>query len=75
VHLFDRKPSEEPGNNTLAVQLKKLYRGVSTLETRILNDDIDGGGPEEGRIMLKGQGKGDGQRCREANMEEIDRGP
>jgi hypothetical protein len=54
VHLFDRKPSEEPGNNTLVVQLKKLYKGVSTLETRILNDDIDGGGPEEGRIMLKG---------------------
>jgi protein SMG6 len=60
VHLFDWKPSEEPGNNTLAVQLKKLYKEVSTLETRILNDDIDGGGPEEGRIMLKGRGKGDG---------------
>jgi hypothetical protein len=55
--LFDRKPSEEPGNNAFAVQLKKLYRGISTLETRILNEDIDDGGPEEGRIMLKGRGK------------------
>lgn len=32
--LFDQKPSEEPRNNTFAVQLKKFYRGISTLETR-----------------------------------------
>jgi hypothetical protein len=39
------------------VQLKKLYRGISTLEISILNNDLDNGGPEEGRIMLKGRSK------------------
>ena len=43
--LFDRKPSEEPGNNAFALQLKKLYRGISTLETKILNEHIDDGVP------------------------------
>jgi hypothetical protein len=52
--LFDRKPSEEPRNNTFAVQLKKFYRGISTLETRVLTEDFDDGGSEAGRIMLKG---------------------
>ena len=56
--LFDRKPTtDESSNNAFAIQLKKLYRGIASLETKILNEDIDEGGPEEGRIMLKERGK------------------
>ncbi|KZP28577.1 hypothetical protein FIBSPDRAFT_947410 [Athelia psychrophila] len=51
--LFDRKPSEEPGNNVFAVQLKKLYRGISSLETRILTEDAEDAGVDEGRVLLK----------------------
>ncbi|KZP28162.1 hypothetical protein FIBSPDRAFT_1039813 [Athelia psychrophila] len=51
--LFDRKPSEEPGNNMFAVQLKKLYRGISSLETRILTEDAEDAGVDEGRVLLK----------------------
>ncbi|KZP20887.1 hypothetical protein FIBSPDRAFT_861344 [Athelia psychrophila] len=51
--LFDRKPSEEPGNNAFAVQLKKLYRGISSLETRILTEDAEDAGVDEGRVLLK----------------------
>jgi hypothetical protein len=36
------------------MQLKKLYGGIPTLETRILNKDFD----EKGRVMLK-SGRGD----------------
>jgi len=52
--LFYRKPSEEPGNNTFTVQLKKIYRGISALERKILNEDINKGGRDQGRITLKG---------------------
>ena len=56
--LFERKPSEETGNsNTFAVQLEKLYRGISSLETRILNEDVDDSGTDEGRVLLKSRAK------------------
>lgn len=55
--LFDRKPSEDPGNNAFAVQLKKLYRGISALETRILNEDIDETGLDEGRVKVQSRTK------------------
>ena len=45
------------GINTFCVQLKRLYRGIAALETKILNTDIDKGGPDEGRILLKERGK------------------
>jgi hypothetical protein len=55
--LFYPKPSEEPGNNAFTVQLKKIYRGISALEMKILNEDINKGGPDQGRITLKGLAK------------------
>jgi hypothetical protein len=45
------------------IQLKKLYGGIPTLETRILNEDFD----EKGRVMRKGR-----RRCQKAKSEEID---
>ena len=55
--LSDRKPNtDESSNNAFAIQIK-LYRGIASLETEILNEDIDEGGPKEGRIVLKEQGK------------------
>ncbi|KAF7964900.1 hypothetical protein HWV62_1777, partial [Athelia sp. TMB] len=56
--LFERRPSEETGNsNVFAVQLKKLYRGISSLETRILNEDVDDSAADEGRVLLKSHAK------------------
>ncbi|KAF7964541.1 hypothetical protein HWV62_5931, partial [Athelia sp. TMB] len=56
--LFERRPSEETGNsNAFAVQLKKLYRGISSLETRILNEDVDDSAADEGRVLLKSRAK------------------
>ncbi|EGN96009.1 hypothetical protein SERLA73DRAFT_112057 [Serpula lacrymans var. lacrymans S7.3] len=54
--LFDRKPNEESSNNAFAVQLKRLYRGISVLETKILNEDTDDQA-DESRVMLHGHGK------------------
>jgi protein SMG6 len=54
--LFERqgKPNEESGNNIFAVQLKRLYRTITTLEDKIKQEDVDEG-VEESRIMLKGK--------------------
>ena len=54
--MFDR-PTEEPGNNAFAVQLKKLYRGISALEAKILSEDADEGGIEDPRIVVYGREK------------------
>jgi protein SMG6 len=54
--VFDR-PNEEPGNNAFAVQLKKLYRGISALETRILREDADESGLDDGMVVVQGRGK------------------
>ena len=55
--LSDCKPNtDELSNNAFAIQLK-LYRGIASLETKILNKDMDEGGPKESRIVLKEQGK------------------
>jgi hypothetical protein len=53
--VFDR-PTEEPGNNAFAVQLKKLYRGISALEGKILKDEADDG-LDDGRVVVQGRGK------------------
>ncbi|KAF7981504.1 hypothetical protein HWV62_33059 [Athelia sp. TMB] len=56
--VFERRPSEGTGNsNAFAVQLKKLYRGISSLETRILNEDVDDSAADEGRVLLKSRAK------------------
>ena len=49
--VFDR-PTEEPGNNDFAVQLKKLYRGVSALEGKILKDEADDG-LDDSRVVVR----------------------
>ena len=54
--LFDR-PNEEPGNNAFAVQLKKLYRGISALETRILKEDADENAHDDGSRTWKGDNR------------------
>jgi hypothetical protein len=37
--------------------LKRLYRGISALETRILKDDADENAHDNGRIVMQGRGK------------------
>jgi hypothetical protein len=54
--VFDR-PIEEPGDNAFELQLKKLYRGISALEGRILKEDADENGHDDGRIVVQGRGK------------------
>jgi protein SMG6 len=50
--VFDR-PIE---GHAFAVQLKKLYRGISALEGRILKEDADENGHDDGRIVVSGRG-------------------
>ncbi|KAF8841181.1 hypothetical protein BDN67DRAFT_928908 [Paxillus ammoniavirescens] len=62
--LFEGKPREDPIKNAFADQLKKLYRSISTLESKILNEDTDDNA-EDGRIVLHGRG-------REASDDELE---
>ncbi|KAI5124523.1 hypothetical protein M0805_003047 [Coniferiporia weirii] len=50
--LFDEQPREHASSSAFAQQLKKLYRGISTLEARLLREDVKDF-PDEGRITLK----------------------
>lgn len=50
--LFDRKPRDEPKTNAFSNQLKKLYRDISHLETKLLADS--GEPQDENRIVIKG---------------------
>ncbi|KAG6333998.1 hypothetical protein ID866_5081 [Astraeus odoratus] len=63
--LFDGKPPrEEPANNAFSIQLKRLYRNITALEHKILNEDTDEN-PDEGRVVLQGRG-------REVTEEDLD---
>ncbi|TFY73283.1 hypothetical protein EWM64_g10729, partial [Hericium alpestre] len=50
--VFDRSKRPESKTNAFSSQLKKLYRDISALETKILKEDEDN--TEEGRIVLRG---------------------
>ena len=50
--LFDHKPREESKTSAFSAQLKKLYRDISALETKILADS--GEPQDESRIVIKG---------------------
>ncbi len=50
--LFDHKPREESKTSAFSAQLKKLYRDISALETKILTDS--GEPQDESRIVIKG---------------------
>lgn len=54
--LFEgqRKSAEDPGNNVFAVQLKKLYRTITSLESKINQEDSDET-DDTSRVMLKGK--------------------
>ncbi|KAH7904493.1 hypothetical protein BJ138DRAFT_1237319 [Hygrophoropsis aurantiaca] len=62
--LFEGKPREDSGNNVFTIQLEKLYRNISTLESKIINKDADEN-DDKGRVLLHGR------RC-ETNSEELD---
>ncbi|EIW85261.1 hypothetical protein CONPUDRAFT_141912 [Coniophora puteana RWD-64-598 SS2] len=51
------KPKDDAGNNAFAVQLKKLYRNISALESKILNEDADDHA-DEGRVLLQSRSRG-----------------
>lgn len=50
--IFDHKPRDEPKTNAFSNQLKKLYRDISHLETKLLADS--GEPQDENRIVIKG---------------------
>ncbi|KAJ7063093.1 hypothetical protein C8F01DRAFT_1209464 [Mycena amicta] len=53
--LFDRKSNpngDERGTNVFAIQLKKLYRAITDLETKIKQEDSDEA-DDAGRVLLK----------------------
>ena len=50
--IFDHKPRDESKTNAFSNQLKKLYRDISHLETRLLADS--GEPQDESRIVIKG---------------------
>ncbi|KAF7304708.1 PINc domain-containing protein [Mycena kentingensis (nom. inval.)] len=53
--LFDRKShpnGEERSSNVFAIQLKKLYRAITELETKIKQEDSDEA-EDSGRVLLK----------------------
>lgn len=53
--LFEgQKKSDDGGGNVFAAQLKKLYRNITSLETKIKQDDGDDG-DDTGRVILKGK--------------------
>ena len=49
--IFDHKPHDEPKTNAFLNQLKKLYRDIFHLETKLL---ADSGEPQDERIVIKG---------------------
>ncbi|KAI0039345.1 hypothetical protein FA95DRAFT_1655407 [Auriscalpium vulgare] len=51
--LFDRKPRDESKTNAFSAQLKKLYRDISALEAKILQDSGEVT-PDDSRVLLKG---------------------
>jgi protein SMG6 len=53
--LFEKKDN---GNDVFAGQLKRIYRSITTLESRIASKDAaDEAREEAGRITLKGKDK------------------
>jgi protein SMG6 len=50
--IFDHKPRDESKTNAFSNQLKKLYRDISHLETRLLTDS--GEPQDESRVVIKG---------------------
>ncbi|KAJ7694140.1 hypothetical protein B0H17DRAFT_1057941 [Mycena rosella] len=53
--LFDRRShpgGEDRGTNVFAIQLKKLYRAITDLETKVKQEDSDDA-DDAGRVLLK----------------------
>jgi protein SMG6 len=65
--LFERE-RKETGNNAFAVELKRLYRGITCLEGKITQQDSELDGSEEaGRVLLKGR---PGKEVRDEDAEQ-----
>ncbi|KAJ7721075.1 hypothetical protein DFH07DRAFT_1008258 [Mycena maculata] len=53
--LFDRKShpgADDRGTNVFAIQLKKLYRAITDLETKVKQEDADDTAEDAGRTVL-----------------------
>lgn len=50
--IFDHKPRDESKTNAFSNQLKKLYRDISLLESKVLADS--GEPQDESRVVIKG---------------------
>jgi len=67
-NIFDQQPKEHSDSNAFSQQLKKLYRQLSALETKLLKDD--GKEPiEQGRVTLKRSGDSPSKEMEEAEKE------
>jgi len=65
--LFERE-RKETGNNAFAVELKRLYRGITCLEGKITQQDSEFESCEEGgRVLLKGR---PGKEVRDEDAEQ-----
>jgi hypothetical protein len=56
--LFDGRPHAESTTNALSAQLKRLYRAISTLESKVVQED-EKDQQDEPRIVLKGKDSND----------------
>ncbi|KAI0029640.1 hypothetical protein K488DRAFT_35566, partial [Vararia minispora EC-137] len=61
--IFDSNRAEPKPSNVFTVQLKKLYRDITSLETKIMRDELDESG-EEGRVLLRGAPTEDAESAR-----------
>jgi hypothetical protein len=70
--LFDRKShpnGDDRGTNVFAIQLKKIYRHITDLETKVKQEDSDEA-EDSGRIMLKSKDGEDGELEKEKEKEK-----
>lgn len=80
--LFDRHGGggrgDDGGNNVFSVQLKKLYRAITSLETKVKTEDVEdrdaeessvGGISANSRVTLKGKENAETAKSTEEDLE------
>ncbi|KAJ7134972.1 hypothetical protein C8R43DRAFT_894524 [Mycena crocata] len=73
--LFDRKShpaGDDRGTNVFAIQLKKIYRGITDLETKVKQEDSDDAEDAGRTVMLKAKDGEDEEKEREKWKRQIE---
>ncbi|KAA1471246.1 hypothetical protein DENSPDRAFT_776086 [Dentipellis sp. KUC8613] len=68
--VFDRDRSQSK-TNAFSAQLKKLYRDISALETKILHEDPEEDADESSRLVLRGGGEVGGEDSEKAKWKKM----